>query len=50
VLNSDAQVYGGSNVGNLWGVIAENQPAHGQPFSAAFTLPPMSVIAFAPEK
>jgi 1,4-alpha-glucan branching enzyme len=48
VLNSDAQVYGGSNMGNLGGVTAEEYKVHNQPFSAAFTLPPMSVIAFRP--
>ena len=46
VLNTDSQVYGGSNQGNLGGVNAEAQPVHNQPFSAAFTLPPLSVIAF----
>jgi 1,4-alpha-glucan branching enzyme len=43
VLNTDAQAYGGSNVGNLGGVQAEDRPHHGQPCSAAFTLPPLSV-------
>jgi 1,4-alpha-glucan branching enzyme len=45
-LNSDSEIYGGSNVGNLGGVIAEAIPAHGQPFSAEFTLPPLGVTAF----
>jgi 1,4-alpha-glucan branching enzyme len=45
VMNTDAQIYGGSNQGNLGGVIAEAQPLHHQPFSAAVTLPPLSVIA-----
>lgn len=48
VLNSDAQVYGGSNVGNLGGVTAERYQVHNQPFSAEFTLPPLSVVAFRP--
>jgi 1,4-alpha-glucan branching enzyme len=46
VLNSDAQIYGGSNQGNLGGVKAEPHPLHHQPFSAAITLPPLSLIAF----
>lgn len=46
VINSDAEVYGGSNQGNLGGVTAEPLKKHGQPFSAAFTLPPLSVIVF----
>jgi 1,4-alpha-glucan branching enzyme len=46
VLNTDAQIYGGSNEGNLGGANAEAVPLHRQPFSAAVTLPPLSVIAF----
>jgi 1,4-alpha-glucan branching enzyme len=45
VLNTDAQIYGGGNQGNLGGVIAEPQPLHRQPCSAAVTLPPLSVLA-----
>ena len=50
VLNSDAGLYGGSNLGNLGGVRAEEYQVHQQPCSAVFTLPPMSVIAFRPER
>ena len=50
VLNSDAAVYGGSNVGNLGGVVAEDQDCHNQSYSAEFTLPPLSIIAFKPER
>jgi 1,4-alpha-glucan branching enzyme len=49
-LNSDAANYGGSNVGNLGGVTAEALPCHGQPCSAEFTLPPLSVVVFQPER
>jgi 1,4-alpha-glucan branching enzyme len=45
-LNSDAAIYGGSNQGNLGGVTAEPYKVHNQPWSAEFTLPPMSVVAF----
>lgn len=45
-LNSDAEIYGGSNQGNYGGVNAEPWPLHNQPFSAAFTLPPLGVMAF----
>jgi 1,4-alpha-glucan branching enzyme len=48
VLNSDAAVYGGGNQGNLGGVTAGNVPCHGQPHSAEFRLPPLSVIVFQP--
>jgi 1,4-alpha-glucan branching enzyme len=49
VLNSDSEVYGGSNVGNLGGVMAGDHKCHGQPWSAEFSLPPLSIIAFKPE-
>jgi 1,4-alpha-glucan branching enzyme len=48
VLNSDAALYGGGNLGNLGGVTAEALPLHNQPHSAEFLLPPLSVIAFQP--
>jgi 1,4-alpha-glucan branching enzyme len=50
VLNSDAKVYGGSNLGNLGGVKAEDVPQHSQPHSAEFLLPPLSAIVFQAEK
>ncbi len=50
MLNSDAAMYGGSNVGNMGGVTAEERKAHGQNFSAVFTLPPLSLIVFQPEE
>lgn len=49
ILNSDASIYGGGNVGNLGGVIATEHKCHGQPWSAELTLPPLSIIAFKPE-
>jgi 1,4-alpha-glucan branching enzyme len=48
VLNSDSQIYGGSNQGNLGGVTAENYQVQNQPFSAEVTLPPMAVVVFKP--
>jgi len=48
VLNTDAAVYGGSNVGNLGGVTAADLPWHQQPHSAEFTLPPLGVLVFRP--
>jgi 1,4-alpha-glucan branching enzyme len=50
VLNSDAQIYGGSNAGNLGGVTAEPVKSHGQAWSAEFTLPPLSIMAFMAEE
>ncbi|HTL55235.1 MAG TPA: 1,4-alpha-glucan branching protein GlgB [Candidatus Limnocylindrales bacterium] len=49
-LNSDAATYGGSNVGNLGGVVATQHKSHHQPYSAEFTLPPLSITVFQPEK
>ncbi|MGI8755076.1 MAG: 1,4-alpha-glucan branching protein GlgB [Acidimicrobiales bacterium] len=48
VLNSDASTYGGSGAGNLDGVVADGEPAHGQPTSALFTLPSLAVTWFVP--
>ena len=48
-INTDSGFYGGSNQGNFGGVHAEDYQTHRQPFSAMFTLPPLSVMAFCPE-
>ncbi len=50
VLNSDSSHYGGSNMGNAGGVTAEEKRQHNQPASAEFILPPLSIMAFRPEK
>jgi 1,4-alpha-glucan branching enzyme len=44
LLNTDAQDWGGSGHGNLGAVEAERIPWHGQPCSAAVTLPPLAVV------
>ncbi|WP_328853542.1 1,4-alpha-glucan branching protein GlgB [Micromonospora globbae] len=44
VLNTDAGVYGGSGVGNLGEVRAEDVPWHGLPASAALQVPPLGVL------
>jgi 1,4-alpha-glucan branching enzyme len=49
-LNTDSNYYGGSDVGNFGGVVAEAQPWHEQPFSAEVTLPPLGAIWFVPEE
>ena len=46
LLNSDAETYGGSNLGNGGGVMAEPIAAHGFPNSVVLTLPPLSVLYF----
>jgi 1,4-alpha-glucan branching enzyme len=50
LINTDAESYGGSGVGNLGAVEAEPLPWHGQPVSAALTLPPLGVIWLSPEE
>ena len=49
VLNSDAAVYGGGNIGNLGGVTANDQPWHNQSCSAELTLPPLGIVALRSE-
>ena len=50
LLNTDAEHYGGTNTGNLGGVEAEPLPWHGQPCSAALTLPPLGVVWLARDR
>jgi 1,4-alpha-glucan branching enzyme len=44
ILNSDAAVYGGSNMGNVGAVQAQDCGMHGLPASAAVTLPPLATV------
>ncbi|MPV87803.1 1,4-alpha-glucan branching protein GlgB [Georgenia ruanii] len=44
VLNTDAPVYGGSGVGNLGRVRAENVGWHGRPASAVLRVPPLGAL------
>jgi len=50
MLNSDSQLYGGSNLGNAGGMNADTIPWHGRPYSITITLPPLSVLIFKPSK
>jgi 1,4-alpha-glucan branching enzyme len=49
VLNSDADEYGGSGVGNLGRVIAEDVPWHGHDQSLGLSLPPLGIVFLVPE-
>ncbi len=49
-LNSDAEVYGGSGVGNLGGVDAEEVPHHGRSHSVVLSLPPLGAVLLRPEE
>jgi 1,4-alpha-glucan branching enzyme len=44
ILNTDAERYGGSNLGNDGYVLAEAEPWQQQPASLALTLPPLSTV------
>lgn len=48
VLNSDADVYGGSNVGNQGRVAAEAKPSHGYEFSLSLSVPPLGFLLLKP--
>lgn len=49
LLNSDASIYGGSNVGLGGGVRAEETVCHGRPYSLRLTLPPLGMLVLKPE-
>ncbi len=46
VMNTDAGVYSGGNVGNNGGVYAEFVPMHGQKYSVLLNLPPLGAVFF----
>jgi 1,4-alpha-glucan branching enzyme len=48
LLNTDAEVYGGSNYGNAGGVRTDEVKSHGQAFSLSLNLPPLGVVVFKP--
>ena len=48
MLNTDAEIYGGSGVGNVGAVEAEHRVWHGRPASAVLQLPPSGVLWLAP--
>jgi len=48
-LNSDAQNYGGSGIGNFGAVDASPLPSHGKFHSLNLRLPPLSVLVLTPD-
>ena len=44
LLNTDAALYGGTNLGNFGGVPADEKEWQGQPCSVLLTLPPLAVL------
>ncbi|MDQ7831674.1 MAG: 1,4-alpha-glucan branching protein GlgB [Desulfovibrionaceae bacterium] len=49
LLNSDADVYGGSGLGNAGAVAAQDAPGHGHPYSLEMVLPPLSAVLLTPQ-
>ena len=49
LVNTDAEAYGGSGVGNLGRVEANGNAWHGQPCSATVSLPPLGALWLEPE-
>ena len=50
IINTDAETYGGSNVGNLGGVQSEDLPWMGREHSILIQLPPLATVAFKLER
>lgn len=48
VLNSDSDSYWGGNMGNFGGIMAEDVPWHGRPYSISMVLPPLSMVVMKP--
>ena len=49
ILNTDAEIYGGSNVGNGGHLNALDVPAHGRQAALLLTLPPLATLVLAPD-
>ena len=49
ILNSDASLYGGGNLGNGGRVITQQIGAHGHNDSVSIVLPPLATVIFVPE-
>ncbi len=50
IFNSDAEIYGGSNVGNGGHINAEDVSWHNRPASLRLTLPPLAVLILSPHQ
>jgi 1,4-alpha-glucan branching enzyme len=49
LINTDSELYAGSNVGNGGGVASEPVPWHGQPHSIELTVPPLAALWLRPQ-
>ncbi len=50
ISNSDSAYFGGGNVGNDGGILAEAKESHGRPASMEVTLPPLGTVIFKPRR
>jgi 1,4-alpha-glucan branching enzyme len=50
VFNTDAAMFGGSNMGNGGAVTAEPVASHGRPASVRIVLPPLAMVVFKPAR
>jgi 1,4-alpha-glucan branching enzyme len=50
ILNTDAEEFGGSGVGNFGRTSANGEGTHGQPYSATISVPPLGALWFKPSK
>jgi 1,4-alpha-glucan branching enzyme len=48
ILNSDADIYGGGNIGNMGGIYSEPIATHGHPQSISLRLPPLGMLILKP--
>ncbi len=48
IINSDARIYGGSNIGNAGGVYSEKVESHGLEHSLTLNLPPLGLLIMKP--
>ena len=44
LVNTDSEVFGGSNIGNAGGVVSADVPVHGREHSVELTLPPLATL------
>jgi 1,4-alpha-glucan branching enzyme len=48
ILNSDGDIYGGGNIGNMGGVYSEPIATHGHPQSVSLRIPPLGMLVLKP--
>jgi 1,4-alpha-glucan branching enzyme len=48
IINSDAAIYGGGNIGNAGAVFSDPIPFHGQAQSIVLTVPPLALLMLKP--